>query len=65
MDTDYLTLPTGAYQMSYGMKAWIERPRGSNVPYTPSEQWLYRGNEGDDNAWRIWLAERVGRAGRR
>jgi len=60
------TLPSGLSQLSFGHKAWIRRPRGSNIPYSPAASLTWRGRPTDDAGERQWLAQALatGAAGR-
>ena len=48
-------LPSGLSSFGFGQKAWIERPRGSNQPYTPSPELLWSGPAWDDEGLKSWL----------
>ena len=61
MDISRIDLPSGLFSISYGHKAWIKRPRGSNQPYVPAPQWTYRGDIASDAAWQAWLRGRLDR----
>jgi hypothetical protein len=50
------SLPSGLSALAYGRKAWIARPRGSNVPYAPSPKLTWKGSPSDDAGIRAWLA---------
>lgn len=50
------SLPSGLSAFAYGRKAWIARPRGSNVPYAPSPRLTWKGRPSDDTGIREWLA---------
>jgi hypothetical protein len=65
MDNYGAVLPSGRIALTFGVKAWLDRPRGSNVSYSPAAEWLFTGDLGDDNAWRTWLAEKIRRPRRR
>ncbi len=54
--TQVPALPSGVASFAFGHKAWIRRPRGSNVPYTPPTPWTWRGDPSDDVGERRWLA---------
>ncbi|HEX5182002.1 MAG TPA: S41 family peptidase [Allosphingosinicella sp.] len=49
-------LPSGLAGFGFGHKAWIERPRGSNIPYTPAPRLTWTGKPGDEAGLRRWLA---------
>ncbi len=57
METNGGILPSGMLGFSYGVKAWVERPRGSNVAYAPTAALTYAGDPADEEGWRRWLAE--------
>jgi len=59
MELTMTGLPSGQGRFVFGHKAWIERPRGSNVPYTPRPGLTYHGDLNDDAAVRAWLAKAV------
>lgn len=48
-------LPSGLGGFAFGHKAWIKRPRGSNVPYTPAPHLTWTGAPKDDAGLRLWL----------
>lgn len=48
------TLPSAYVRLSLGDKAWLDRPRASHTPYTPTL--AYPGDYADDAAVRAWLA---------
>jgi hypothetical protein len=56
MEVGTQTLPSGSAMVSFGHKAWVTRPRGSNVSYAPASAFTYVGDLGDDAAVRLWLA---------
>jgi hypothetical protein len=60
MDISHVDLPSGIFTILYGHKAWVKRPRGSNVPYVPAPRWTYRGDLQDDAGWKSWLLARLG-----
>lgn len=49
-------LPSGRLGYMLPTKAMPLRPRGSNVAYVPAPAFTYRGDPGDEAAWRSWLA---------
>ncbi|MGH6991773.1 MAG: hypothetical protein ACREEH_00400 [Caulobacteraceae bacterium] len=49
-------LPSGLISFGFGRKAWIRRPRGSNVPYVPAKRYTWTGPPPDERAW---LAEEL------
>ncbi len=55
-----LPLPSNYGRLSYGHKAWIGRPRGSNEPHVPAADMTYTGNATDEAAVRAWVASRFG-----
>lgn len=55
-----LTLPSNAARLSYGHKAWLDRSRRSNQPYTPAEGLRFTGNMADDEAVRAFVASVLG-----
>jgi Peptidase family S41 len=48
-------LPSGLASFAFGHKAWIRRPRGSNIPYTPSPRLTWTGALNDDEGLYTWL----------
>lgn len=65
MESRGAVLPSGKLSYSHGVKAWLERPRGSNVSYAPTAAMTYRGNPSDEAAWRGWLANQLRQPRRR
>ncbi len=57
MEVGREALPSGKARVSFGHKAWITRPRGTNVPYTPAAAFTYLGDLGDDQALHRWLSQ--------
>jgi hypothetical protein len=55
MEVGTQMLPSGKALVSFGHKAWIARPRGSNVAYTPAPALTYSGDLGNDADLREWL----------
>jgi hypothetical protein len=49
-------LPSGHSRIAYGDKAWLDRPRQSNVPYTPAAGLTFTGDLSDDAAVKAWVA---------
>ncbi|NEX92954.1 hypothetical protein [Caulobacter sp. 17J65-9] len=47
-------LPSGFANLSIGDRAWLDRPRATHTPYTPSL--AYSGDPADETAVRSWLA---------
>ncbi|MEE3625412.1 hypothetical protein UCD39_15660 [Nitrospirillum sp. BR 11752] len=60
MEVTEAPLPSGYAGMSFGHKAWVERPRGSNVSYLPTPALTWTGDPADDAGERAWLAKAVG-----
>ncbi|MBB6255019.1 S41 family peptidase [Nitrospirillum iridis] len=60
MEISQATLPSGYAGMSFGHKAWVERPRGSNVSYHPTPALTWMGDPADDAGERAWLAQAMG-----
>lgn len=56
MEVETHKLPSGLEYLLYGHKAWIKRPRGSNVPYKPTPALTYHGDLADQTAFERWLA---------
>jgi hypothetical protein len=50
-------LPSGLSWFRFPHKAWITRPRGSNVPYVPSERFTWKGDLDDEAGLRQWLGD--------
>jgi len=48
-------LPSGRGMFAFGHKAWIERPRGSNKPYTPAPALTWQGEPNDEDGFKAWL----------
>jgi hypothetical protein len=55
MELTEADLPSGLSQLAFGHKAWIKRPRGSNVPYTPAARFTWKGEPTDEAGMRSWL----------
>lgn len=53
--TEVPALPSGVSSLAFGRKAWIKRPRGSNVPYTPTARFTWTGAAADEAGLRAWL----------
>jgi hypothetical protein len=49
-------LPSGLIRLSFPHKAWVKRPRGSNVAYAPASRFVWTGSPSDDAGLRRWLA---------
>ncbi|MDZ5648275.1 hypothetical protein [Nitrospirillum sp. BR 11828] len=60
MELTQAPLPSGHAGISFGHKAWVERPRGSNVSYHPTPALTWTGDPADDAGERAWLAKAVG-----
>jgi hypothetical protein len=54
--TNVPELPSGLARLNFPHKAWIKRPRGSNVPYVPAARFTWTGEPGDETGMRRWLA---------
>jgi hypothetical protein len=50
-----VVLPSGQARLIFGNKAWLDRPRGSNVPYTPAANLTWGGAPNDDAGVKAWL----------
>jgi hypothetical protein len=55
-------LPSGIAQFAFPHKAWIRRPRGSNVPYAPSHDFTWSGDPEDEAGLRQWLGEALAKS---
>ena len=66
MEADRFPLPSGMLLLDVPHKAWVQRPRGSNVTYVPRPGLRYRGDPADDAALKQWLwtATGMGRTSR-
>jgi hypothetical protein len=53
-------LPSGLGRFAFGHKAWVRRPRGSNIPYTPAPRLTWAGSTGDEAGIRAWLEKALG-----
>ena len=60
MDGMQTPLPSGKGRLTFGIKAWIQRARGSNIPYRPDPAWVYTGDLADEAALKTWLAAKLG-----
>lgn len=49
-------LPSGKGAFAFGHKAWIKRPRKSNVPYRPAPRLTWTGELSDEAGIKAWLA---------
>jgi hypothetical protein len=50
-------LPSGQAFLIYGDAAWIDRTRGSNVPYTPQGGMLYTGDPANESALKAFVQQ--------
>lgn len=48
-------LPSNYTDVSYGHKAWLNRPRANNAPFDPQGALKYTGNPLDEAAVRTWV----------
>ncbi|HEY3812217.1 MAG TPA: hypothetical protein VGL66_03250 [Caulobacteraceae bacterium] len=55
-----IALPSGHARIMFGDKAWLDRPRQTNVPYTPAAGLVYTGNLADEAALKAWVAQVAG-----
>jgi hypothetical protein len=60
MDGMRTDLPSGRATLAFGIKAWVQRARASNVPYEPDPALRYPGNLSDEAALKAWLASKLG-----
>ncbi|WP_420480277.1 hypothetical protein [Brevundimonas sp. FT23028] len=51
-----LRLPSNYAELSYGHKAWTDRPRANNTAYTPEGALAYTGDPVDETAVRTWVS---------
>lgn len=63
MDGMTAPLPSGKATLSFGIKAWAQRQRGSNQPYRPDPSLRYTGDLADEPALKRWLAAKLGVTG--
>jgi hypothetical protein len=63
MDGVRAPLPSGKASLSFGIKAWVQRQRGSNIPYRPDPSLTYTGSLADETALKRWLAVKLGVTG--
>jgi hypothetical protein len=54
-------LPSGLTAFGFGHKAWIRRPRGSNVAYVPAPGLTWPGGKAGDAAVKGWLDKALAR----
>jgi hypothetical protein len=59
MDGMRAPLPSGKATITFGIKAWVQRKRGSNLPYRPAPALRYTGPLSDEAALRAWLAAKL------
>jgi len=50
-----ILLPSGQGRVSFGGKAWLDRPRNSTTAYTPAAAMTYTGAPGDEAAYKAWV----------
>ena len=55
-----IALPSGHARILFGDKAWLDRPRLTNVPYTPATGLVYPGDLADEAAVKAWVGQVVG-----
>ena len=55
-----VALPSGHARIMFGDKAWLDRPRQTNVPYTPAAGLAYTGDLSDEAALKAWVGQVVG-----
>ena len=55
-----IPLPSGHARILFGDKAWLDRPRQTNVPFTPATGLVYPGDLADDAALKAWIGQVVG-----
>ncbi len=60
MDGMGAPLPSGKATLRFGIKAWVQRRRGSNIPYAPDPSLHYTGSLADEAALKQWLAGKLG-----
>lgn len=60
MEMTRTPLPSGYAGLHFGHKAWVDRPRGSNISYKPAPALTWTGSPADDAGERKWLAGAVG-----
>ena len=60
MDGMGAPLPSGRATLGFGIKAWAQRVRGSNVPYKPEAGLQYDGSLADEAGLKTWLAGKLG-----
>jgi hypothetical protein len=60
MEADRFPVPSGMLLLDVPHKAWVQRPRGSNVTYLPRPALRYGGDPLDEQALRAWLWTALG-----
>ncbi len=55
-----IPLPSGHARIQFGDKAWLDRPRQSNVPFTPVAGLAYTGDLADEAALKAWVGQIAG-----
>ena len=60
MDGMRTPLPSGKATLTFGIKAWVQRERGSNVSFKPDPSLRYTGSLADEAALTRWLADALG-----
>ena len=55
-----IALPSGHARILFGDKAWLDRPRQTNVPYTPAAGLAYTGDLADEAAVKAWVGQIAG-----
>lgn len=50
-----VTLPSGYGRVTFGSKAWLDRPRSSTQAYTPAAGVTWTGAPGDEAAYKAWV----------
>ncbi|HWE47340.1 MAG TPA: hypothetical protein VG407_15055 [Caulobacteraceae bacterium] len=55
-----IRLPSGNAGIMFGDKAWLDRPRKTNVPYAPAAGLVYTGNLADEAAVKAWVGQVAG-----
>jgi len=54
------TVILGNARLTFPLRAWLDRPRASNVAYTPAANLTWTGPYNDENGFRAWLDKSVG-----
>jgi hypothetical protein len=55
-----IPLPSGHARIMFGDTAWLDRPRQTNVPFTPAAGLAYTGDLADDAAVKTWVGQVAG-----